>query len=185
MAQKLTCNDVQRDWIKPPNLVSLVRLALAPFAAWFAMTWLGWVLLLIAVCSDKLDGMLAKMNGGRWTTLLGKVLDSMIDKILVLIVLIAVYAKTFDLMVLMAAMVIGMREIVVSWIKARLPIKSAVEAGRASMVLQSVALLWYTFPPAQALSSQWTSGVMWLAIGASLTSGWVYVTEYRSGRQVV
>lgn len=184
MARKLTWIDVKRDWAKPPNLVSLARLVLTPFAAWFIMSWFGWVLLLIAVCSDKLDGMLAKMKNGRWITLLGKVMDSMIDKILVLIVLAAIYLKTFELMVLLAILVILARELRVTWVKSRMPIQSAVEAGRASMVLQSLALLWYTFPPAQLLPSQWTDGALWLAIGASLTSGWVYETDYRAYRKL-
>lgn len=182
---QLTWADVRRDWAKPPNLVTYARIGLLPVIWWLILMpellgWLGWCILLVAVLTDKVDGWLAKLHGGRWTTTLGKVLDSAADKVFILAILIAVYFKAADLSVLAAILVIGAREAVVTWVKSQMPVRSAVEAGRASMVLQSAALLWYCFPPAWDLPEVWRSAAMWLAIGASLTSGWVYVAEWRA-----
>ena len=79
---------VLRDMVAPPNLVTLVRIALVPVALVFlAGGSRGWALAAMAVMfvSDGLDGYLARRLDR--VTELGKILDPAADKIAVAAVL--------------------------------------------------------------------------------------------------
>ena len=71
-----------------PNAITVVRLALLPAFLWLTcteQTWtlaLAWVLFNAAAASDWLDGYLARRSGT--TSLLGTLLDPVVDKIMVL-----------------------------------------------------------------------------------------------------
>lgn len=187
----LSWADIQRDWKSPPNIVSYLRLALVIPVCWLVLTpgltgWIGFCLFVVAVATDKLDGWLAKRNDGRWITKLGKVIDSYADKILIGSTLIAVIARTTDsrLSVVVATAVIAVREVVVVYVKTRQPVKSAAEAGRFSMVAQSIAVALLVLPPVFNEQGGVAMAVLWLAVGASLCSGWVYVAEWRHNKVV-
>jgi cardiolipin synthase len=74
---------VGRDWLKPPNLLTLSRLALAPFVVRAILDRrLRQALLLLAIAglTDCLDGALARRFN--WRTRLGAYLDPIADKAL-------------------------------------------------------------------------------------------------------
>lgn len=180
-----------RDWAKPPNLVSFMRLLLIGPVVWLVMEpgaagWWGWLLLVLGALTDKLDGWLAKRNGGRWTTKLGKWLDSVIDKAYIVLVLAALGFKAQPevqpwLVGVLVALVV--REWRVMWIKAQQLVKSAAEAGRFSMLAQSVALGWLALPWAWSLGSLEYIAPMLVALGASYCSGWHYEAEWQAIRR--
>lgn len=71
-----------RDVLAPPNLVTLLRLALLPVALWLLYEGLrggAVTVLLVMVVTDWLDGHLARATGR--ITELGKILDPAADKI--------------------------------------------------------------------------------------------------------
>ena len=83
-----------RDLAAPPNLVTLVRIALVPLAlVLLAGGHRGWALASMAVMfvSDGLDGYLARRLGR--VTELGKILDPAADKIAVVAVLLFLVAR--------------------------------------------------------------------------------------------
>lgn len=70
------------DAAAPPNIISLVRLALVPVALW--LLWMGErtpavVVMLFMAATDGLDGYVARRTGR--ITELGKVLDPLADKV--------------------------------------------------------------------------------------------------------
>lgn len=182
----LTLAEVKRDWKKPPNLVSLSRLALVVPVCLLVLQpdaagWIGFGLFVLAASTDKIDGWLAKRNNGQWTTKFGKVLDSYIDKILILATLLTALSRVEDSLktvTLIVTVAVLLREIVVGWIKTKQPVKSAVEAGRFSMVAQSTAVSLLVLPALVAWQTELTNGALCFALGASLCSGWVYWAEW-------
>ncbi len=73
-----------RDITAPPNVISILRLALVPVALWFL--WSGEraiavAVLLVMIASDSLDGYVARRTGR--ITELGKILDPLADKVAV------------------------------------------------------------------------------------------------------
>ena len=86
-----------REWLLPPNLLTLARIALTPFiglglARGDARSILP--LVLVAGISDALDGYLARRF--RWTSALGEKLDPIADKFLLAVGFLALWrAGTF------------------------------------------------------------------------------------------
>lgn len=184
----LTWDDWRLYWYYPPNLVSFARGLLAiPVCFWLLTEgvygWIAWWLLLVAVLTDKVDGWLAKRNGGKWTTKLGKVVDPYIDKILTLAVLVTACLRSDSLratLIVVASLVFA-REVNVMYVRARRPVESAGEPGRFSMVAQSIALLWATMPIWLEWHHDTAVALLYVGLGASLASGWGYVADwYRS-----
>ena len=185
---RLTWTEVQRDWTLPPNLVSLARLLLVIPISLTVVTsewgWLGFWLFIIAALTDKLDGWLAKRNSGRWTSRLGKVLDSYVDKVLVLGTLLAVLSRFEPRLFVFVAITLGviaLREVVVVYVKFQQPIKSAAQAGRISMVVQCVAVALLIMPPTPVIDRQQDVALLLLgvAVSVSIWSGCLYVVEWR------
>lgn len=187
----LKWSDIRRDWASPPNWVSYIRLLLViPISLLVlqlgAAGWVGFVLLLVAALSDKLDGWLAKRNDGQWITTWGKFIDPIIDKLLVIIVMIVVCTQLVgevQVWVLGVAAVTLIREIVVMYVKSRQPIESAAEAGRFSMVAQSAGLLWLCLPLAWGHGDLVLIAPLLIGLGASLASGWAYLAPYLATRR--
>lgn len=187
----LTIDDVKRDWNKPPNLVSFVRLLLIVPTCVFllqpsALGWAGFVLFVVAAATDKLDGMLAQRNNGRWTTKLGKTIDPFIDKALVLSAFITAAVRCDEQLrvavIVVTVAIIG-REVVVAIVKSKQPVKSAAQAGRFSMVVQSIAVAALLLPSVFDWQTELVKALLWIALGASLCSGWAYWAEWRSIRR--
>jgi len=69
--------------LTPANLITIVRLLLAPFAFWMIIrqesSWPLWTLWLLLTTTDSLDGYLARRQG---TTRAGAFLDPLADKVL-------------------------------------------------------------------------------------------------------
>lgn len=78
-----------------PNIITLVRIALCPVIWWLVLqpgTTLrlaGFVVFLAAALSDVWDGYLARKHG--WITDMGKLLDPLADKLLLVVTLVPVY----------------------------------------------------------------------------------------------
>lgn len=184
----LKWSDVRRDWATPPNIVSYVRfLLLLPIGLCILQPglsgWLGVALLLVATLSDKLDGWWAKRNNGRWSTSWGKIIDPIMDKLLVGGVLIVLIFRTTGIVqqvLVGATAAIVFREIVVMWVKSQQSIQSAAEAGRFSMVAQSFAVLWLCLPPVWGWGELVLVAPLLISVGASWTSGWAYWAGWRS-----
>lgn len=74
-----------------PNLITLGRILLVPIVVWAitypGMMWLAFVLFVVAGVSDGVDGFLAKRFG--WTTELGRYLDPLADKALIVSIYLA------------------------------------------------------------------------------------------------
>lgn len=186
----LTWGDIRRDWWTPPNFVSYARALLTVPVCLFilqpgALGWLGFGLLLVAVLSDKLDGWIAKRNSKRWSTKWGKFIDPIVDKILTLSVMVVLCVRvdnTLQMILIVVTVLVMIREIVVFYVKTKQAITSAAETGRASMVLQSVAIVWICLPIEWGLSGSVSVALVYVGLGASLVSGWLYVYEWRQSR---
>ena len=197
----LTLEDVRRDWASPPNWLTYLRIALTvpAFLLVLQLGLAGWVGLgcyAAAVITDKIDGIVARRNNGALITKLGKVLDPFADKLLTVIVMVAVTQRVEDSLRLPVAITLAtivLRELLVAYVRSKQVVTSASEAGRASMVALSVALV-VLITPAFTLSlgslvisweRQELAIVMMLgvAVGASLTSGWQYWANRHQGRE--
>lgn len=184
----LTVSDLKRDWSCPPNLISFTRFLLVIPVSILLLRpgiegWIGFLLFALAALTDKLDGWLAKRNNGRWTTKLGKALDPAVDKVFVLLTLLVSAIRscgTFRVVILMVFVAIMFREVVVIYVKSQQNVKSANEAGRFSMVAQSVAT-GALLLPFQATAWHMTVLVLLgIGVGASLCSGWLYWATWRA-----
>jgi CDP-diacylglycerol--glycerol-3-phosphate 3-phosphatidyltransferase len=78
-----------------PNIITLVRIALCPVIWWLVvqpgttLRLAGFVVFLGAALSDVWDGYLARKHG--WITDMGKLLDPLADKLLLVVTLVPVY----------------------------------------------------------------------------------------------
>jgi CDP-diacylglycerol---glycerol-3-phosphate 3-phosphatidyltransferase len=132
--------------------------------------WASFTIFLIAAATDWLDGYLArKLNQ---VTDLGKFLDPLVDKLLVLIP----YLTLIELHLVPAVGVslILLRELVVAgWRVNQTQISGANWWGKAKAVVQmgSIALLIIPIPALQF----WGIFVFWLAVTITLISGGIYL----------
>ncbi len=188
----LTLSDIRREWAAPPNLVSYVRLLLTGVLCVTLMQpgvigWVGFALLVLAVLSDKLDGWMAKRNDGHWVTKWGTFIDPIIDKVLTLTVITVIalhVAGTLQVILVITFVLITVREVAVLCIRSRQPVESAAEAGRFSMLAQSVGVAWMALPLVWGLPVEYVILPLAVGLGASLASGWAYVAEWRKARHV-
>ncbi|MGB4768717.1 MAG: CDP-alcohol phosphatidyltransferase family protein [Candidatus Saccharimonas sp.] len=186
----LTLRDIRQQWASPPNLVSYARVLLILPICFLVLQpgvagWIGFFLLVIGALSDKLDGWMAKRNGERWVTEFGKVIDPMIDKFFVLSVMVALYVQAGGIVqvhLLIVTVLVVVREIIVFCVKSKQPIASAAEAGRVSMVMQSAAIAWFCFPLAWGLHESALFVPLYVGLGISLVSGWLYFVEWKESR---
>ena len=156
-----------------PNWITVGRLGLAivlfvilslPVSWGYAA---GFVLFVIATGSDWVDGFLARRFG--MVTVLGRILDPFVDKILIcgtLVFLVAdprMHSRPELLQPWMVVVVLG-RELLVtalrSWVEERGQDFSAQTAGKLKMVVQSVA---------------GAAGLLFLAVGADTSPAWAWL----------
>ncbi len=138
---------VGQEWFNLPNFITLIRILLIPvFVVLFATPTsdrsLGAALIFVlAAVTDLLDGYLARRNGQ--VTILGKLLDPVADKLLVLSALILLV--NVDRVSALVAILIIAREVAVTGIRAIAASKgmviSAEMTGKYKMALQVVAVV--------------------------------------------
>jgi CDP-diacylglycerol--glycerol-3-phosphate 3-phosphatidyltransferase len=165
-----------------PNILTLGRIATAPLLVYLllvpgpvAAAFAG-ALFFLATITDILDGYIAR-NYGSGTTL-GKFLDPLADKVVVISVLIML-AGTPQLPRVPAWMVavIVIREIMVTGLRAIAAaegvVMAAEELGKYKMVLQSIAiqglLIRYTYFHIDFFAAGMF--ILWIAMGLSVWSG--------------
>jgi CDP-diacylglycerol--glycerol-3-phosphate 3-phosphatidyltransferase len=165
-----------------PNILTLGRIATAPLLVYLLLVpgpvaaALAGALFFLATITDILDGYIAR-NYGSGTTL-GKFLDPLADKVVVISVLIML-AGTPQLPRVPAWMVavIVIREIMVTGLRAIAAaegvVMAAEELGKYKMVLQSIAiqglLIRYTYFHIDFFAAGMF--ILWIAMGLSVWSG--------------
>ena len=142
-----TWKEIGQDSINLPNFLTLVRICLIPvFVVVFLAptpdrSWVAAVIFTVAAVTDLLDGYIARRTGQ--VTKLGKLLDPIADKLLVLSALILLV--NIDRVSALVALLIIARELAVTGVRAiaageRLII-AAETTGKYKMALQVVAVV--------------------------------------------
>jgi len=142
-----TWKEIGQDSINLPNFLTMVRICLIPvFVLVFLAptpdrSWAAAVIFTVAAVTDLLDGYIARRTGQ--VTKLGKLLDPIADKLLVLSALILLV--NIDRVSALAALLIIARELAVTGVRAiaageRLII-AAETTGKYKMALQVVAIV--------------------------------------------
>ncbi len=184
---------IEKIW-NAPNLITLSRIAATPLLLlnlwwqgpwWSALVGLGF---LGVSLTDLLDGYVARRRGAE--TRIGKLLDPLADKILVmtaLVVLVAVPERLNEFGVIMAVVILG-REIAVTGLRAMASAEGvllpAAPLGKWKTGFQIAALtvLLLHYPvlglPTHAIGVL----LLVLATGLTLWSGYAYFVGYLSRR---
>jgi CDP-diacylglycerol--glycerol-3-phosphate 3-phosphatidyltransferase len=139
--------EIGQDSINLPNFLTLVRICLIPvFVVVFLAptpnrSWVAAVIFTVAAVTDLLDGYIARRTGQ--VTKLGKLLDPIADKLLVLSALILLV--NIDRVSALVALLIIARELAVTGIRAIAAgerfIIPAETTGKYKMALQVVAIV--------------------------------------------
>ncbi|MCS7239040.1 MAG: CDP-diacylglycerol--glycerol-3-phosphate 3-phosphatidyltransferase [Thermoguttaceae bacterium] len=181
-----------------PNWITLGRLVLA--LVLFVVLSLpvdgrytaGFVIFLLAVGSDWIDGYVARRFG--LTSSLGRVLDPFVDKILIcgtLVFLVAepVFRHRAELLQPWMVVLVILRELLVTamrgWAEERGQDFSAQLAGKTKMVIQSVAcaagLLFVAWHTKSGETPFWLGLTLatsvWLMVVVTVYSAWVYAVK--------
>lgn len=149
-----------------PNILTMLRIALVPFFAWFLLAdagehglwrWAALVVFAVAMYTDKLDGDIARARG--LITDFGKIADPIADKLLTgaAFVILSVLGEIpwwATLIILVREWGITLLRLVVI----RYGVIPASSGGKIKTVLQTVVLFLYLLP----LTAQWT----WLGVVA-------------------
>lgn len=185
---------LRRDWKNPPNLVTAIRmvgtLGLPPLimSSVRKKKLAGVVLFATLAGTDKLDGWMAKQLYG--STELGKMLDPLVDKELIIVTLASLLAdakrrKDYVMMsvLLVATSVLLVREVAVARLKLEAQrrdqkVESAIQSGRVSMVLQSVATGALLVPTTSPTARKGKFVLLAAAVGASMYSWREYYLRY-------
>jgi CDP-diacylglycerol---glycerol-3-phosphate 3-phosphatidyltransferase len=168
--------------LTPPNLVTLFRIATAPVLVWLLMytgpaaSWAAAGVFFVATVSDYFDGYLARSYDA--VTTLGKFLDPMADKLVVMTALIMLtgMARTPHVPAWMVVVLVS-RETLVTGLRAVAAaeglIVGAEELGKYKMSLQAIAihglLIHYTYMHVDFYAAGMF--VLWFAMVVSVWSG--------------
>ena len=166
-------------WAQAANSLTVARFALAPVLAllvwqqnpWWLTFWMGWAL----GATDVIDGSLARRAT---PTRLGAFLDPLADKVVVLLVGVALIAvDRFPVLpiALIAAREVGIMGYRSFWGRRGLAIPARKSAKYKTFV-QGVALAAAMCPPLEP--HPWVAdGLLWLAVAFTLVSGLQYVLD--------
>ena len=170
-----------------PNILALVRIALAPFLLWLLVdrnnaifdsihiSWLDYfaaLIFVLASVTDFFDGYIARAWNQKTT--LGAILDPLADKMLTL-------AAFLGLMILERANVwaiflILTREFFITGLRVAAISEgkdiAASMAGKIKTVLQMIAIGFLT------MNWPYASVLLWLAVAITLYSGYEYIIGY-------
>jgi CDP-diacylglycerol---glycerol-3-phosphate 3-phosphatidyltransferase len=182
-----------------PNILTLFRIATAPVLIYLLLftgplaAALAAAVFFVATISDFLDGYIAR-NYGSGTTL-GKFLDPLADKVVVISALIMLAGTQVPRVPAWIVAVLVAREILVTGLRAIAAaegvVMAAEELGKYKMVLQSIAvqglLIRYTYVHIDFFAAGMF--VLWIAMAVSVWSGVDYylmaLRKLRPKRQAV
>ena len=165
------------------NLITVSRIALSPVMFLVIPdhdrgSWLAYGLWFVLSLSDGIDGWIARRHG---TTSSGAFLDPLADKVLVLGAMFTLVAR--DVFWLLPVAIITGRELVISVYRILVGSKGvsvpASKVAKYKTVFQQLAVgfaLWPWF----AVDHRWLwNGLLWIAVGLALVSGWNYLSASR------
>ncbi len=161
-----------------PNSITCSRLLGIPIVIYGlyqttpAWHWASFTIFLIAAATDWLDGYLARRL--HQITDLGKFLDPLVDKLLILIPYLTLIE--LNLVPAVGVSLILLRELVIAgWRVNQTQISGANLWGKAKTIVQisSIAFLIIPIPAIQA----WGLVVFWAAVAITLISGGIYLRD--------
>ena len=171
-----------------PNLITVVRILLAPVFIWMlladngahdALRWAAAVLFIIAIATDGIDGMIARRHN--LVTDLGKILDPIADKILIggALVCLSILSE----LPWWVTIVILVREIgitVFRFVMLRDRVIPASRGGKLKTIAQSVSIS-LALLPFQPVFGEWVHWVntvtMTIALVLTVVSGVDYLVS--------
>jgi CDP-diacylglycerol--glycerol-3-phosphate 3-phosphatidyltransferase len=166
--------------VSVPDQLTVLRVAAVPVVillyAWNFENHAYWAttIFLIAMATDQVDGWLARRSGT--SSQLGKLLDPVADKVLVLAVLVMLVGEGVAPAWMVALIVV--REILVSGLRLaaleRGVVLGARDLGRLKTWAQAVAAAVAGFAAAGA----WSDDVAWWALLIALIATWVSGLDY-------
>ncbi|MCY2935730.1 MAG: CDP-diacylglycerol--glycerol-3-phosphate 3-phosphatidyltransferase [Planctomycetota bacterium] len=174
-----------------PNILSLGRLASTGFILW-AIDTARWetaiVIFLLAAISDWVDGYIARRF--QQSTVLGRQLDPLVDKITVIAVLIHLAAiNTSGVRPWMVSLILA-RELIIQALRSHLEAASvgfgAKMAGKLKMAAQCfaiIAVLWVLRsggPTIQPEMAMVRDALIWASLALTIYSGGAYLVRART-----
>jgi CDP-diacylglycerol---glycerol-3-phosphate 3-phosphatidyltransferase len=160
-----------------PNSITLSRLLGLPVIVYclysdsLTVRWVGLAVFLVAALTDWLDGYLARKLD--LVTDLGKFLDPLVDKLLILIPLLILI--DLDLVPAIGVCLILTRELTVAgWRVGQAQISGANIWGKLKMVTQTIAIAMIMAPLPLENWHFYGLGVFWLSVVFTLISGLIY-----------
>jgi CDP-diacylglycerol---glycerol-3-phosphate 3-phosphatidyltransferase len=165
-----------------PTWITVSRLLAVPFLLYglrlptTEMRWWMFGIFLVAACTDWLDGYLARRLNQ--VTELGKFLDPLVDKLLVLAPLVALVewgrVPAWGVFMILA------RELTIAgWRVSGATVPGAAMWGKIKTVVQIIAIAVLIAPLGNAWQSLGTS-LFWLAVGLTWISGLLYLWPRQS-----
>lgn len=178
-----------------PNVITVVRILLAPVFVWMlfadngadgALRWWAAVLFIIAIATDGVDGAIARRRGQ--VTDLGKLLDPIADKVLTGAALVSL--SILGELWWWATILILVREIGITvWrlVQVGERVIAASSGGKIKTLTQAVAISLYLLP-FWVLLGDWVhtvnTAVMLIAVALTVLTGLDYLWQaWRTGRK--
>lgn len=177
-----------------PNLITVVRILLAPLFIWMLLAdggadgplrWTAAVLFVIAIATDGVDGAIARRNN--LVTDLGKLLDPIADKVLTGGALVSL--SILGELPWWVTIVILVREIgitVYRFVVIRQGVIAASRGGKIKTIVQSVAISFALFPLWTIFGDWifWVNGIlMTAAVILTVVTGIDYLWQAYRGRR--
>lgn len=179
--------EFKKDWAVLPNLFTEARLVLSPLAAILFLCGpktlyvAAMTAFFIVAATDKIDGYLARRLNK--VTVLGTMLDPIVDKILVVTTLVAL-SIVYPL-VWVPTLIIFTREISVFLLLLRVRRRgekiAVIYSGKVKTVVQSAAVF-LLFMPLSGVGQQLVWAVVGAAVALTLTSWIDYLNAYRDAK---
>lgn len=177
-----------------PNLITVVRILLAPVFVWMLLAdaghdgplrWTAAVLFVLAIATDGVDGAIARRNN--LVTDLGKLLDPIADKVLTGGALVSL--SILGELPWWVTIVILVREIgitVYRFVVIRQGVIAASRGGKIKTIVQSVAISFALFPLWTIFGDWifWVNGIlMTAAVILTVVTGFDYLWQAYRGRR--
>ncbi|WP_426624605.1 CDP-diacylglycerol--glycerol-3-phosphate 3-phosphatidyltransferase [Leifsonia sp. McL0607] len=177
-----------------PNLITVVRIVLAPVFIWMLLAdagadgplrWTAAVLFVLAIATDGVDGAIARRNN--LVTDLGKLLDPIADKVLTGGALVSL--SILGELPWWVTIVILVREIGITiyrFVVIRQGVIAASRGGKLKTIVQSVAISFALFPLWTIVGDWifWVNGIlMTAAVVLTVVTGFDYLWQAYRGRR--